>query len=56
MLIAPRKKRGIYIFFWFSGEQMDNEAMILVLDYKEIDGQEKPVMIAFKHGLKEVKC
>ena len=34
---------------------MDAEAMILVLDYKDVDGEEKPVFYAFKHGLREVK-
>ena len=35
---------------------MDADAMILVLEYKEVDGEEKPVLMAFKHGLREVKC
>ena len=34
---------------------MDAEAMILVLDYKDVDGEERPVFYAFKHGLREVK-
>ena len=27
---------------------MDAEAMILILDYKEVDGEEKPILMAFK--------
>ena len=37
------------------GESMDAEAMILILDYKEVDGEEKPVLMAFKHGISEEK-
>ena len=40
---------------FYTGESMDAEAMILVLDYKDVDGEEKPVFYAFKHGLREVK-
>merc|ERR1712133_147001 len=36
---------------FFTGESMDAEAMILIMDYKEIDGKERPVVMAFKHGL-----
>merc|ERR1712149_35882 len=32
---------------FFTGESMDAEAMILMLDYREVDGEEKPVLIAF---------
>ncbi|XP_023337417.1 translationally-controlled tumor protein homolog [Eurytemora carolleeae] len=41
---------------FFQGESMDPTAMILILDYKEIDGEERPVLLAFKHGLEEEKC
>ena len=34
---------------------MDAEAMILILDYKEVDGEEKPILMAFKHGISEEK-
>jgi len=34
---------------------MDAEAMILMLDYREVDGEERPVLIAFKHGISEEK-
>merc|ERR1712098_581187 len=38
---------------FFTGESMDAEAMILILDYKEVDGEEKPILMAFKHGISE---
>jgi len=41
---------------FFTGESMDAEAMILIMDYKEVDGVEKPCILAFKHGLEEEKC
>merc|ERR1712001_71618 len=41
---------------FFTGESMDNDAMILVLEYRDVDGEENPIMMAFKHGLREVKC
>jgi len=40
---------------FYCGESMDNEAMIVVLDYKEYKGEERPVLLAFKHGLDEEK-
>merc|ERR1711994_96372 len=40
---------------FFTGESMDAEAMILTLDYREVDGEEKPILIAFKHGISEEK-
>merc|ERR1712048_505421 len=40
---------------FFTGESMDAEAMILILDYKEVDGEEKPILMAFKHGITEEK-
>ena len=41
---------------FFTGESMDPEAMILILDYKDIDGVEVPCILAFKDGLDEEKC
>ena len=32
---------------------MDAEAMIHIMDYREIDGEERPDIMAFKHGLYE---
>merc|ERR1712193_258852 len=40
---------------FYTGESMDAEAMILILDYKEVDGEEKPILMAFKHGISEEK-
>ena len=55
---------GIKIFFWnnfcklisFLGESMDPKAMIVLIDYKEVNGEERPVVMFFKHGLEEEKC
>ena len=35
---------------------MDAEAMIMIMDYKDYQGEERPVLMAFKHGLSEEKC
>merc|ERR1712098_925726 len=40
---------------FFTGESMDADAMILMLDYREVDGEERPILIAFKHGISEEK-
>merc|ERR1711971_1087714 len=39
---------------FFVGESMGNDAMILIMDYKD-QGEERPFLIAFKHGLEEEK-
>merc|ERR1711970_242100 len=41
---------------FFTGENMDADAMILIMDYKEYQGEERPCIMAFKHGLLEEKC
>jgi len=41
---------------FFTGESMEAEAMILIMDYREYEGEERPVIMAFKHGLEEEKC
>merc|ERR1712073_124352 len=41
---------------FFAGESMDADAMILIMDYKDYQGEERPVLMAFKHGLTEEKC
>merc|ERR1712001_47193 len=41
---------------FFTGESMDAEAMILMVEYRDVNGEEKPIIMAFKHGLREVKC
>lgn len=40
---------------FYTGESMDPEAMVAILDYKDVDGEEVPVMYFFKHGLLEEK-
>merc|ERR1711990_122277 len=40
---------------FFVGESMDNDAMIMIMDYKDYKGEERPFLIAFKHGLEEEK-
>ena len=45
----------LIILVSFPGESMDAEAMILILDYREVDGEEKPILMAFKHGISEEK-
>ena len=39
-----------------SGESMDAEAMIAMCLYKDVNGEERPVLMFFKHGLEEEKC
>merc|ERR1712037_662796 len=41
---------------FFTGESMDAEAMIAMCLYKDVNGEEKPVLMFFKHGLEEEKC
>eukprot|EP00091_Calanus_sinicus_P018159 TRINITY_DN405_c0_g1_i1.p1 TRINITY_DN405_c0_g1~~TRINITY_DN405_c0_g1_i1.p1 ORF type:complete len:173 (+),score=69.09 TRINITY_DN405_c0_g1_i1:289-807(+) len=40
---------------FYTGESMESEAMILIMDYREYEGEERPVVLAFKHGLDEEK-
>ena len=40
---------------FFTGESMDCDGMIAMLEYREIDGQSVPVLMFFKHGLEEEK-
>jgi hypothetical protein len=37
------------------GESMNPAAMICLIDYREIDGEDRPVIMFFKHGLEEEK-
>merc|ERR1711931_384411 len=41
---------------FYQGEGMDPNAMIMILDYKEVNGEEKPILMAFNHGVKKEKC
>merc|ERR1711890_9556 len=40
---------------FFQGESMNPAAMIALIEYRDIDGEERPVIMFFKHGLEEEK-
>lgn len=40
---------------FFTGESMDCEGLIAMLEYRDIDGESVPVLLCFKHGLEEEK-
>lgn len=40
---------------FFTGESMDIDGMVALLEYREIDGESVPVLMFFKHGLLEEK-
>jgi hypothetical protein len=40
---------------FFTGESMDSEGMIALLEYREIGDKSVPVLMCFKHGLDEEK-
>ena len=40
---------------FFTGESMDIDGMVALLEYREIDGNSVPVLMFFKHGLDEEK-
>merc|ERR1712059_53798 len=40
---------------FFQGESMNPQAMVCLVEYREIDGTESPVLMFFKHGLEEEK-
>lgn len=40
---------------FFTGESMDIDGMVAMLEYREIDGDSVPVLMFFKHGLEEEK-
>ncbi len=40
---------------FFTGESMDVDGMVALLEYRDIDGESVPVMMFFKHGLDEEK-
>ena len=35
---------------------MNPTGMIILVEYKEVNGEERPVVMFFKHGLEEEKC
>lgn len=40
---------------FFTGESMDIDGLVGLMEYREIDGQSVPVLMFFKHGLEEEK-
>jgi len=40
---------------FFTGESMDPDGMVALMEYRDIDGQSIPVLMCFKHGLLEEK-
>lgn len=40
---------------FFTGESMDCDGLVGLMEYREIDGESVPVLMFFKHGLEEEK-
>ncbi|XP_067003948.1 translationally-controlled tumor protein homolog [Anabrus simplex] len=40
---------------FFTGDSMDIDGMVALLEYRDIDGASVPVLMFFKHGLEEEK-
>ncbi|XP_058808443.1 translationally-controlled tumor protein homolog [Phymastichus coffea] len=40
---------------FFTGESMDIDGLVALMEYREIDDQSVPVLMFFKHGLEEEK-
>lgn len=40
---------------FFTGESMDIDGLVALMEYREIDGDSVPVLMLFKHGLEEEK-
>ena len=40
---------------FFTGESMDADGMIALMEYRDIDGVSTPILMCFKHGLDEEK-
>lgn len=40
---------------FFTGESMDCEGLIAMLEYRDVDGVSTPILLCFKHGLEEEK-
>ena len=38
-----------------SGENMDVDGMVALMEYRDIGGESKPIMMFFKHGLEAEK-
>lgn len=40
---------------FFTGESMDCDGMIAMMEYRDIDGVSTPILMCLKHGLEEEK-
>lgn len=40
---------------FFTGESMDIDGLVALMEYRDIDGDSVPVLMFFKHGLDEEK-
>ncbi|XP_076659320.1 translationally controlled tumor protein [Halictus rubicundus] len=40
---------------FFTGESMDIDGLVALMEYRDIDGESVPVLMFFKHGLEEEK-
>lgn len=40
---------------FFTGESMEIDGMVALMEYREINGESVPVLMFFKHGLDEEK-
>jgi len=40
---------------FYTGESMDIDGMVAMLEYRDMDGDSVPVLMCFKHGLEEEK-
>ena len=40
---------------FFTGENMDIDGMVAMMEYRDVNGESKPVMMFFKHGLEAEK-
>jgi len=40
---------------FFTGESMDCDGMVAMMEYRDIDGESVPILMCFKHGLEEEK-
>nr|ABB05536.1 translationally controlled tumor protein-like [Penaeus chinensis] len=41
---------------FFTGESTDIDGMVALQEYRDLNGESRPVMMFFKHGLIEEKC
>lgn len=40
---------------FFTGESMDCDGMVAMLEYRDVNGVQIPILMALKHGLEEEK-